>query len=180
MFFFTCAQCRNESPHDKDNSLWIRLKMIYISISYGYSPTITQRGACGRFRPFVEAFARQHRHLMSAIIRKRRYHSESAIVPRSHRNQNFFARGLRLAGMILLLSPCVLAAQQAVDEDAPWPRVRSTNGSTVTLYLPEVESWTSNSFSARAVVEVKPAKTKRPFWAWSGSMPKVPSTVPTA
>jgi hypothetical protein len=54
-----------------------------------------------------------------------------------------------------------MLAKQAVDEEAPWPRVRSTNGNTVTLYLPEVESWTSNSFRARSVVEVKPAKSKK-------------------
>ena len=49
----------------------------------------------------------------------------------------------------------------AVDEDSPWPRIRSTNGNSVTLHLPQVERWTSNSFVARAVVEVKPAKTKQ-------------------
>lgn len=52
------------------------------------------------------------------------------------------------------------AAPPRLDEDAPWPRVRSTNGHTVTLHLPQVESWTSNSFTARAAVEVKLAKTK--------------------
>ncbi len=62
-----------------------------------------------------------------------------------------------------MLSPGILLAQQAIDEESPWPRVRSTNGSTVTLYLPAVENWTSNSFSARAVVEVKPAKAKKTF-----------------
>jgi hypothetical protein len=48
-----------------------------------------------------------------------------------------------------------------VDEQAPWPRVRTTNGHTVTLHLPQVESWTSNSFNARAVVAVKMAGTKK-------------------
>jgi hypothetical protein len=54
-----------------------------------------------------------------------------------------------------------VAAQVAVDEEAPWPRTRSTNGHTVTLHLPQVESWSSNSFKARAAVEVKPAKAKQ-------------------
>lgn len=78
-----------------------------------------------------------------------------------HLNQILCTPGLQLVGLLLLLAPCVMPAQQAVDEEAPWPRVRSTNGNTVTLYLPEVESWTTNSFSARSVVEVKPAKTKK-------------------
>jgi hypothetical protein len=52
------------------------------------------------------------------------------------------------------------AAPAPVDEEAPWPRVRSTNGHTVTLHLPQVERWTSNSFTARAAVEVKRAKEK--------------------
>jgi len=53
------------------------------------------------------------------------------------------------------------AALTPIDEDAPWPRVRSTNGSTVTMQLPQVERWTSNSFVARAVVGVKPAGAKK-------------------
>jgi len=72
-------------------------------------------------------------------------------------------RGFQLAGLLLLLASARLVAQPAINEDAPWPRVCSTNGNKVTLYLPEVESWTSNSFSARAVVEVKPANTKKTY-----------------
>jgi hypothetical protein len=52
-------------------------------------------------------------------------------------------------------------AVTAVDEESPWPRVRATNGHTVTLHLPEVERWTSNSFTARAPVEVKLAGSKK-------------------
>ena len=58
------------------------------------------------------------------------------------------------------LALALYAAPTPIDEDAPWPRVRSTNGHTVTLHLPQVERWTSNSFTARAAVEVKPAKSK--------------------
>jgi hypothetical protein len=67
----------------------------------------------------------------------------------------------RVTSIALMLSPCFLAAQTAIDEDFPWPRVRSTNGNTVTLHLPQVERWTSNSFVARAVVEVKTASAKQ-------------------
>jgi len=67
----------------------------------------------------------------------------------------------RITGLMLLLTPGGLTAQTAVDEDAPWPRVRSTNGYDVTIYLPQVESWTSNSFVAQSVVEVKPPNSKK-------------------
>src|SRR5262245_1558870 len=59
------------------------------------------------------------------------------------------------------LATGLVAAQRPVDEEAPWPRVRSTNGNIVTLNLPQVETWTSNSFRARAVVGVKPADVKK-------------------
>src|SRR5215471_1508980 len=70
-------------------------------------------------------------------------------------------RGLVLR-LVVLAFVCfwkfgIAAAPAAMDEESPWPRVRSTNGNTVTLHLPQVERWTSNSFVARAVVEVKPA-----------------------
>jgi len=66
----------------------------------------------------------------------------------------------RIAGLFLLLTSGSLVAQTALDEYTSWPRVRSTNGYTVTIYLPQVESWTSNSFVAQSVVEVKPPNTK--------------------
>ena len=69
---------------------------------------------------------------------------------------------LRLGGVMLVLAtaPRVVIAQSAIDEAAPWPRVRSTNGHTVIIHLPQVEHWTSNWFAARAVVQVKPAHAK--------------------
>jgi hypothetical protein len=76
----------------------------------------------------------------------------------SGRSGSFFARGIRIIGLLFVLAPGFLAAQTAMDEDAPWPRIRSTNGNTVTLYQPQVERWTTNWFAARAVVEVKPAR----------------------
>lgn len=68
---------------------------------------------------------------------------------------------IRFAGLTLLLMSGSLAAQTALDENAPWPRVRSTNGYTVTIYLPQVESWTSNSFVAQSVVELEPSNLKK-------------------
>jgi hypothetical protein len=68
---------------------------------------------------------------------------------------------LIIALPLFLFALTSYAAITAIDEDAPWPRTRSTNGHTVTLHLPQVERWTSNSFQARAVVQVKPAKAKK-------------------
>jgi hypothetical protein len=67
----------------------------------------------------------------------------------------------RVAALLLVSAPGFLSAQTALDEQAPWPRVRSTNGYTVTIYLPQVESWNTNSFVARSVVEVKPPNGKK-------------------
>jgi len=69
---------------------------------------------------------------------------------------------------LLMFAPDLLHAQKAIDEDSPWPREFSTNGNKVTLHLPQVERWTGNSFVARAVVEVKPANTKKELFgvAW--------------
>jgi hypothetical protein len=61
---------------------------------------------------------------------------------------------------VLVLAAQCVTAQTPINEDEPWPRVRSTNGNTVTLHLPQVERWTSNSFAARAVVGVKPREAK--------------------
>jgi hypothetical protein len=64
------------------------------------------------------------------------------------------------SALCFCLAAGILSAQTAVDEDSPWPRIRSTNGNTVVLHLPQVERWTSRSFTARAAVEVKPAGAK--------------------
>ena len=63
----------------------------------------------------------------------------------------------------VIMPASIASAAIAIDEDAPWPRVRSTNGNTITLYLPQVERWSSNWFNARAAVEVKLANAKESF-----------------
>ncbi|HSU53521.1 MAG TPA: hypothetical protein VLT36_05645 [Candidatus Dormibacteraeota bacterium] len=78
--------------------------------------------------------------------------------------QEFAEFGLSLFVVVLLVTlyaPLVLASTTPLDEESPWPRVRSANGNQVTLYLPQVERWTSNWFSARAPVDVKPARAKK-------------------
>jgi len=70
------------------------------------------------------------------------------------------------AGLLLAaLTPAMVSAQTALDESSPWPRVRTTNGSTVTIYQPQVETWTKNSFTGRAAVELKLAGQKS---EWTG------------
>ena len=68
-----------------------------------------------------------------------------------------------IAVLALALTASSAVALTSLDEDAPWPRVHSTNGNTVTLHLPQVEAWTSNSFRARAAVEVKLPDVKSGF-----------------
>src|SRR5438552_3976198 len=67
---------------------------------------------------------------------------------------------LTLVGFLVVASAGFTTTPTAVDQDAPWPRVRSTNGNTVTLHVPQVERWTSNWFSARAAIELKTTKPK--------------------
>jgi hypothetical protein len=74
------------------------------------------------------------------------------------RLRHFVASGT--VALALTLAAGFVTAQTPVDEEAPWPRVRTTNGHTVTLHLPQVESWTSNSFQARAAVGLKMAGAK--------------------
>jgi hypothetical protein len=61
----------------------------------------------------------------------------------------------------LLEATALRGTTAALDEDTPWPRVKTVNGNKVTVHLPQVESWTSNWFKARAAVEVKPADAKK-------------------
>ena len=83
---------------------------------------------------------------------------------------------LLVSGPIALaLTPGYVLAQTPVDEEAPWPRVRTTNGHTVTLHLPQVESWTSNSFVARSAVGLKLAGAKKELFGvvWLAAMGSV-------
>jgi hypothetical protein len=68
---------------------------------------------------------------------------------------------LSIAGILLaMLAPELIFAQMAMDESSPWPRTRSVNSSTATIYQPQVETWTKNSFTGRAAVELKLAGEK--------------------
>jgi hypothetical protein len=72
----------------------------------------------------------------------------------------FIAWCLSVGSCNLVGAPSSIAAPTPLAEDAPWPRVRATNGHTVTLHLPQVERWTSNWFRARAAVTVHLAQAK--------------------
>ncbi len=74
---------------------------------------------------------------------------------RPGRGNKHFARGVRLFSLMLPLAAGVVSAQIAMDEESPWPRERSTNGNTATIYQPQVETWTKQSFTGRAAVELK-------------------------
>lgn len=70
-------------------------------------------------------------------------------------------RRLATIGLLLAaITPSMVSAQIAMDESSPWPRVRGTNGNTATIYQPQVETWTSNSFTGRAAVQLKLAGEK--------------------
>ena len=60
-----------------------------------------------------------------------------------------------VVGLVLLQTPDSIKAQTPLDEEAPWPRVRSTNGNTVTLHLPQVERWTSANVLGRTYASKK-------------------------
>jgi hypothetical protein len=64
-------------------------------------------------------------------------------------------RLLATAAFLFLTTAVSVSAQLTTDENSPWPRVRSTNGNTATIYQPQVETWTRNSFTGRAAVELK-------------------------
>ena len=63
--------------------------------------------------------------------------------------------------LVALFAADCATAQTPLDETTPWPRERETNGNKVIIHLPQVEHWTSNSFTARAAVEVTPANSKK-------------------
>jgi len=73
---------------------------------------------------------------------------------------SFLRRFLSRTILAIALAAGQAAAQTPIDEESPWPRVRRTNGHVVTLHQPQVESWSSNSFNARAAVGLKMAGSK--------------------
>ena len=84
---------------------------------------------------------------------------------RPGRCNKHFSRGVWLFSLMLPLAGGMVSAQMVVDEESPWPRERSTNGNTATIYQPQVETWTKNSFAGRAAVELKLAGEKS---EWAG------------
>ncbi len=84
---------------------------------------------------------------------------------RPGRCNKHFSRGVWLFSLMLPLAGGMVSAQMVVDEESPWPRERSTNGNTATIYQPQVETWTKNSFTGRAAVELKLAGEKS---EWAG------------
>jgi hypothetical protein len=53
--------------------------------------------------------------------------------------------------------PATAAANVAPDAGSPWPRVVNSNGATISIYQPQVDSWTGNVLKAYTAVKVKTA-----------------------
>ena len=54
-------------------------------------------------------------------------------------------------------SPATARPAPPPSPDAPWPRVFTFQGATVSVYQPQIESWKGNQLSARSAVKVKTA-----------------------
>ena len=72
--------------------------------------------------------------------------------------RQFIAYVLSIA--IMLASPGFAfgqapAAKVAPDAGDPWPRMVTSQGATISIYQPQVDSWTGNVLKAYAAVKVK-------------------------
>src|SRR5881394_724337 len=66
----------------------------------------------------------------------------------------------RILAMLVLLSAPLAMAQAP---DVGWPReVKTADGTTITVYQPQLERWASNQLSGRAAVSVAKAGEKDP------------------
>ena len=75
----------------------------------------------------------------------------------------FRGMNLRLPLVFACLVACCTAWAQA--PDVAWPReVKAADGSTITVYQPQVESWADNNLSGRAAVAVKRPNEKEPHY----------------
>jgi hypothetical protein len=92
-------------------------------------------------------------------------HYGDRLVSHTGRSNQRCARGVWLFSLMLPLATGVVSAQIAMDEESPWPRECRTNGNTATIYQPQVETWTKNSFTGLAAVELKLAGEKT---EWAG------------
>ena len=70
---------------------------------------------------------------------------------------------LRLPVVLACLVACCAAWAQALD--VAWPReVKAADGTVITVYQPQVESWADNNLSGRAAVAVKRPNEKEPHY----------------
>src|SRR6516164_11457410 len=55
--------------------------------------------------------------------------------------------------------PTTTKASSPQDPNEPWPRVTTYQGATISIFQPQIESWTGNQLTARAAVRVKSASS---------------------
>jgi hypothetical protein len=71
----------------------------------------------------------------------------------------------RLRAAVLAFLVACAAWAQAPSPDVTWPReVKAADGSVITVYQPQVESWAENNLSGRAAVAVKRPNEQEPHY----------------
>src|ERR1700753_2922810 len=70
----------------------------------------------------------------------------------------FRPRYILLVVVIFLATPSAIAANTI--DTRPWPRQYAVDGTQISLYRPQLDSWKGNQLQARAVMTVKTGATK--------------------
>ena len=74
-------------------------------------------------------------------------------------------RGMDLRQFVVLACFLVCSAASAQAPELVWPReVKAADGTVITVYQPQVESWADNNLSGRAAVAVKRPNEKEPHY----------------
>jgi hypothetical protein len=76
-----------------------------------------------------------------------------------------YGMNFRLPAALLALLVACAASAQAPAPDVTWPReVKAADGSIITVYQPQVESWAENNLTGRAAVAVKRPGVNEPSY----------------
>src|SRR5215471_5007089 len=63
------------------------------------------------------------------------------------------------AGSPPAATPAATSAPAPPNPNEPWPRQTTYQGATISIFQPQIESWTGNQLAARAAVRVKSASS---------------------
>src|SRR5215831_13754594 len=63
------------------------------------------------------------------------------------------------AGAPPAAAPTANTSQAPPNSDEPWPRTTTSQGATISIFQPQLESWNGNQIAARAAVRVKSANS---------------------